>query len=98
MKEFSPNSLETAEQRATRTWRNAQITKKIQQPSTIVQVPVTDNDTKKFLRIKRKCHSEIMSVFETNRKNLLAYYKASTSHTKRMLLLEKLRRLELNNE
>jgi hypothetical protein len=99
MKADIPNQLETAEERATRIWRNAHITKKITQPQAIVQQPSTIAQSDPSLaRYKREFHKEIMSVFITNKENLITRYQASIAHQRRRLMLEKLRRLELNND
>jgi hypothetical protein len=99
MKEDIPNQLETAEERATRMWRNANITKSITRPQAKVQQPSTIAQFDPSLaRIKRVFHKEIMSVFVSNKENLITQYLASIAHQKRRLMLEKLRRLEMNNE
>jgi hypothetical protein len=99
MKADIPNQLETAEMRATRMWRNNVITKSIQQPEAKVQQPSTiDHYDPSLARIKRVLHKEIMSVFETNRRNVIMQYQASIAHQKRILMLEKLRRLEMNDD
>jgi hypothetical protein len=98
MKADIPNQLETAEERATRMWRNNVITKSIQQPEAKVQQPSTTiQHDPSLARIKRIFHKEIMSVFETNRRNVIMQYQASIAHQKRILMLEKLRRLENDN-
>jgi hypothetical protein len=99
MKADIPTQLETAEERATRMWRNNHITKSITQPQANVQKPSTIAQSDPSLaRLKRVFHKEIMSVFVSNKENLITQYLASIAHQKRKLMLEKLRRLELNNE
>jgi hypothetical protein len=99
MKVDLPTQLETAEERATRMWRNNHITKSITQPQAKIQQPSTITQSDPSLaRLKRVFHKEIMSVFETNRTNVITHYQVSIAHQKRILMLEKLRRLELNND
>jgi hypothetical protein len=95
MEEFIPNQLETAEERATRMWRNNHIVKSIQQPETISQQPLTIAQSDVSLaRLKRMFRKEILSVFEGHQAEIIAKYKASIAHYRRRLMIEKLRRLE----
>jgi hypothetical protein len=89
--------LETAEERAARIWRNNQITRSITQNET-VNIPQPCTTDAEIRSLGRSIRKFALEVFIQNKKNKINYYVASIKSQKRRLMLEKLRRLERDQD
>jgi len=96
--------LESAQERATRIWRNNQITRSIQIINE--KLGITQNET---VNIPQPCTTEERSIarsirkyalemFIQNKRDKINYYMASIKSQKRRLMLEKLKRLERDQD
>jgi hypothetical protein len=90
--------VETAEERATRMWRNNEITRKLKSDPKAMDHHQTILDEKANERdIAFKIKKYALEIFNTNKQSKIAMYRAALKHQRRRLLLEKLKRLERDN-
>jgi hypothetical protein len=97
--------LESAEERAARIWRNNQITRSIQMineklgitQNETVNIP-HQNATAEEKSIARSIKKYALEIFMQNKRDKINYYVASIKSQKRRLMLEKLRRLERDQD
>jgi hypothetical protein len=97
--------LESAQERATRIWRNNQITRSIQIINE--KLGITQNETVNIPHqeataeeksIARSIKKYALEIFIQNKHDKINYYMASIKSQKRRLMLEKLKRLERDQD
>ena len=90
--------VETAEERATRMWRNNEITRNLKADPKAMDHHQTILDEKANERdIAFKIKKYALEIFETNKQSKIALYRAAIKHQRRRLMIEKLKRLERDN-